>query len=281
MAVIPASADQRLADSRMMSAVIVCTHPRSRMDLFNAYRKTFASLDPDELVVWWYCGFIVRAREGLGKVPLTQAETIMVYRTRDIDADTFTIDWTEVGVFRDVLTGGLVQGSFNPFDGSLAPHPQSFVDGPATFTVSRRGEGVDIQLVQHNARIDGVRLEVAINAATLGLKQTETKSRTFHRSDGSLPPLDGPDATHIETVLSIWSPLAAVDDPAQRNVPSRGFYTSGAPAGRESKGSWASTSVQGFMQKASVHERVNPTAWDRLQCLYPSFFSGDRIDPEW
>ena len=251
------------------------------MDLFNTYRKMFASLDPDELVVWWYCGFVTSAREGLGTVPLTQAETIMVYRTRDLDDDTFTIDWTEVGVFRDVLTGGTMTATFNPFTGAFTPHPRTFVDGPATFTVRRRGEGIDVGLVQHNAWIDGVQVDVDVGAATVGLKQTETKSRTFHRPDGSLPPLDGPDATHIATVLSIWSPRDAVDDPMRRNVPSRGFYSSGTPPGRESKGSWAGTSVQGFMQKASVDERVNPLAWERLQECFPSFFKHDRIDPTW
>ena len=251
------------------------------MDLFNAYRKTFASLDPEELVVWWYCGFVVAARDGVGTVPITQAETIMVYRTRDVAADTFTIDWTEVGAFRDVVTGRTMEAWFNPFSGVLVPHPQSFVDGPATFTVRRQGDGIDIRLVQHNARIDSVRLEVATSPATVGLKQTEVKVRTFHRPDGTLPPLDGPDATHIETVLSIWSSLDAVNDPSVPNASSRGFYTSGAPRDRASKGSWAGTTVQGSMHKASVHERVNPTAWDRLQDLYPSFFDGDRIDPEW
>ena len=249
------------------------------MDLYDAYRKMFASRDPDERVVWWYCGFVVSGREGVGEIPLTQAETIMVYRTRDVDAETFTIDWTEVGVFRDLVTGEQMEGWFNPFDGVVTPHPRSFVDGPATFTVRRNGEGVAIHLVQHNARIDGVTLAVSRNARSLGLVQTETKSRTFHRPDGSLPPLDGPDATHIDTVLSIWSPLAAVDDTAVGNAPSRGFYTSGSKSGKGT-GSWASTSVRGVMQKASVDERVNPTAWKRLEILYPDFFSDGRIDPE-
>lgn len=252
------------------------------MDLFDAYRKTFASLDPDELVVWWYCGFVVSRREGTGEIPLTQAETIMVYRTRDLDAETFAIDWTEVGAFRDLVTGERMEGWFNPFDGTLAPHPKSFVDGPATFTVRRvnKDGDIDIELVQHNARIDGVTLAASVNATTLGLVQTETKTRTFHRPDGTLPPLDGPEATHIDTVLSIWSSLADVRDATCRNAPSRGFYTSGSKGG-EGTGSWASTSVRGVMQKARVDERVNPIAWERLQRFYPDFFSGDRIDPDW
>ena len=248
------------------------------MDLFEAYRKTFASRDPTQRVVWWYCGFVVSRREGVGEIPLTQAETIMVYRTRDVDAETFTIDWTEVGVFRDIVTGTVMDGWFNPFDGVVAPHPRSFVDGPATFTVRRHGDGIDIHLVQHNARIDGVELAVSRNARSLGLVQTETKSRTFHRPDGSLPPLDGPEATHIDTVLSIWSPLDAVDDPAIDNAPAHGFYTSGSKGGAGT-GSWASTSVRGVMRKATVDERVNPVAWERLEEIYPDFFRDGRIDP--
>ena len=250
------------------------------MDLFSAYRRTFATFDPDELVVWWYCGVVVSNREGVGQVPITQAETIMVYRTRDVDADTFTIDWTEVGAFRDITTGERMDGWFNPFSGLVLPYPKSFVDGPATFTVTRAGEqGISVALVQHNARIDGVKLDFSINDRTLGIVQTETKTRTFHRPDGTLPPLDGPDATHIDTVLSVWSDLAAAQDAGRPNVASHGFYSSGSRAG--GSGSWASTQVQGTMQKARVDEKVNPVAWDRLQAFYPDFFTGDRIDPVW
>ena len=35
------------------------------------------------------------------------------------------------------------------------------------------------------------------------------------------------------------------------------------------------------MRKATVAERVNPSAWDRLEALYPAFFTDGRIDPEW
>ena len=249
------------------------------MDLFDAYRKMFAA-PAGEDVVWWYCGVVLSTREGVGQIPLTQAETIMVYRTTDLDADTFTLDWTEVGYFRDVNSGERMDGWFNPFGFRTEPYPKSFVDGPATFTVRRRGADVDLQLVQHNARIDGVTLAASVNAATLGLVQTESKTRTFHRPDGSLPALDSPDATAIETVLSIWSPLDAVNDASTRNVASRGFYRSGSgkPGG---SGSWASTAVQGTMCKGRPDERVNPVAWDRLQRFYPAFFKGDRIAPEW
>lgn len=250
------------------------------MDLFDVYRRTFASRDPDELVVWWYCGFVVSRREGVGDIPLTQAETIMVYRTRDLDADTFAIDWTEVGVFRDIATGETMPGWFNPFNGITTPHPKSFVDGPATFTVRRQREGIDIALVQHNARIDGVKLDVSVNPTTIGLVQTETKTRTFHRPDGSLPPLDGPEATHIDTVLSVWSAKADLDDRDLANVPSRGYYTSGSKSSAQAS-SWASTSVKGVMRKTRVDDRFNPIAWDRLQGFYPDFFTGDRIDPVW
>ena len=170
------------------------------MDLFTAYRKMFASLT-DEPVVWWYCGGVTTQRDGVGVVPHVQAETIMVYRTRSVDANGFTIDWTEVGYFRDITTGEQLDGWFNPFSQLTEPYPKSFVDGPATFTVSRAGHAVDVALVQHNAHIDGVALAASWNPASLGLVQTETKTRTFHRPDGSLPPLDSPDATQIETVL--------------------------------------------------------------------------------
>ncbi len=248
------------------------------MDLFNAYRKMFASCDPRETVVWWYCGVVIAAREGVGEVPITQAETIMAYRTRELGPDAFAIDWTEVGYFRDITTGEPLDGWFNPFRNAVEPYPRSFVDGPATFSIRRAAGGVQIDLVQHNARIDGVALAVQHGPASVGLVQTETKTRTFHRADGSLPALDSADATAIETVLSIWSPAAAVADAAQHNVPGHGFYKSGSRGA--GGGSWASTSVRGTMQKARDDERVNPMAWDRLKRLYPAFFNGDRVAPD-
>ena len=208
----------------------------------------------------------------------------MAYRTRDLGADRFALDWNEIGYFRDITSGEPMDGWFNPFLGARGPYPKSFVDGPATFTVSRTdGGGVHIDLVQHNARIDGVSLVASINDKSIGLVQTETKTRTFHRPDGSLPALDSPDATAIETVLSIWSDPAAVADPAQRNVASHGFYKSGSrgTGGAGGGGSWASTTVRGTMQKARDDERVNAIAWARLQQLYPAFFKADRIAPAW
>jgi hypothetical protein len=252
------------------------------MDLFTTYRKMFATL-ADEPVVWWYCGGVTAPREGVGLVPHVQAETIMVYRTRDVGTDTFTIDWTEVGYFRDIATGEPLEGWFNPFTQRTEPYPKTFVDGPATFTVrrvaegDREGEGVDIRLVQSGAHIEGVRLEHAVGGVSVGLVQTESKRRTFHRPDGTLPPLDSPEATQIETVLSIWSPRAGVDDAAVHNAPAAGFYRSGSKNG--STGGWASTVVTGVMRKARPDERVNPQAWARLQAKFPDFFDGERIAP--
>jgi hypothetical protein len=249
------------------------------MDLYSTYRKMFATL-ADERVVWWYCGGVTAPREGVGLVPHVQAETIMVYRSRDAGPDSFTIDWTEVGYFRDIATGEPLEGWFNPFTQRTEPYPKTFVDGPATFTVRRVDHGgVDIHLVQSGAHIEGVSLTHAVHGASVGLVQTESKRRTFHRPDGSLPPLDSPEATQIETVLSIWSPLSAVDDAAVRNAPAAGFYSSGSKSG--SSGGWASTVVSGVMRKARPHERINPQAWERLREKFPAFFSadGERIDP--
>jgi hypothetical protein len=249
------------------------------MDLFNTYRKMFASLD-DEPVVWWYCGGVTAPRLGVGSVPHVQAETIMAYRTRSLSADRFTIDWTEVGYFRDITTGEPLQGWFNPFTQLIEPYPKTFVDGPATFTVSRVGDGIAVELVQHNARVDGVQVAVCRSTASVGLVQTETKTRTYHRPDGSLPPLDSPEATQIETVLSIWSPLAAVDDAAVHNTAAHGFYRSGSRAtanGQAAGGSWAATVVAGTMRKGRADERVNPQAWQRLQQRFPDFFDGDKV----
>jgi hypothetical protein len=263
---------QAVHDRRIVTNVQIAA-----MDLFTAYRKMFASFD-DKPVVWWYCGGVTAHREGVGMVPIVQAETLMVYRTRELDIDTFTIDWTEVGYFRDITTGQAIEGWFNPYSQQHGPYPQQFVDGPATFTVKRCGQDIQVGLVQHNAQIDSVAVAATWAAASLGLVQTETKTRTFHRADGTLPPLNSPEATQIETVLSIWSPLAAVNDLSVLNAPGRGFYRSGS-RGAGAGGSWAGTAVTGTMHKARPDERVNPQAWDRLQQRFPDFFSGSRIAP--
>lgn len=248
------------------------------MHPYDRYRKMFASFD-DERVVWWYCGGVVAPREGVGAVPHVQAETIMVYRTRTVADDCCTIDWTEVGYFRDITTGEVLDGWFNPFTQQTEPYPKTFVDGPATFTIRRVGEGADVQLVQHKALVEGVELAWSSGEASVGLVQTETKKRAFHRPDGSQPAVDSPEATRIQTVLSIWSPRAAVEDAAVRNAPARGFYRSGSTAG--GGGGWAATVVTGQMCKARPDEHVNPIAWQRLRERFPAFFSADgsRVDP--
>ncbi len=252
------------------------------MDLFNTYRKMFASFDSED-VVWWYTGVVLSHKEGLGQIPQTSAETIMVYRTLDVDENCFTIDWQEVGYFRDITTGEVMdEGWFNPFAWQQQPYPKTFIDGPARFTIKRSadGSGIDVHLVQNQARIDGVKLAVSVNEKSVGLVQTESKTRTFHRPDGSLPDLDSPEAVAIETVLSIWSDLAAVGDVSQGNVASRGYYTSGSRlAGGTS--SWAGTKVHGQMYKGRVDEKINPEAWSRLAKAFPHFFKNDRVAPDW
>ncbi len=71
-----------------------------------------------------------------------------------------------------------------------------------------------------------------------------------------------------------------MNDEAQRNVASHGFYSSGAGASGGT-GAWAQTRVQGTMCKARPDERVNPTAFERLRAIYPKSFKGDRIAPDW
>jgi len=57
---------------------------RQTMDLFDTYRRMFASRDNRETVIWWCCGVVASHREGVGEVPLAHAETIMAYRMRDL-----------------------------------------------------------------------------------------------------------------------------------------------------------------------------------------------------
>ena len=249
------------------------------MDHFAAYRKLFSSTGNDD-VCWWYCGMVFTDIDGLGEVPMSQAETLMAFKTETPSADRMKITWREIGYFRDIATGEIVTSWHSPFTGKDEVRAKSFEDGPAEYTVTRKGDSVEVALRQSHARIDSVTLVAAVANGQISLVQTEDKKRSYERPDGSWPEVDSAEASEIRTVLAIYGSAAEVADSATTNVRASGFYRSGSLK-KGGPGAWGNSVVKGVMRKAAADEPLNPIAWQRLKQLYPRFFKGDRVSPEW
>lgn len=248
------------------------------MDIFNAYRKLFASTN-NESVCWWYCGVVSADFEGFGDLPRFQAETVMVFDTKTPAPDTLKITWKEIGYFRNIATGEIADAWHNPFTGINEVRSKSFEDGPAEYTVTRNGDGVDVFLTQSHALIEKVKLVTSTADGRVSFVQTEDKTRTYQRPDGSWPDVNSAEARQVRTVLSIFGDLAEVEDPTTTNVRAAGFYRSGAV--KQGTDLRSRSHVKGIMQKAAPDEVLNPIAWHRLKKLYPGFFRGERVDPGW
>ena len=249
-------------------------------DAFDLYRRILFT-DANGEVCWWYCGTVFSEIKGLGNVPISQAETIMLYRTEMVSADCFKVHWKEVGYFRDIATGEILQSWFNPFSGKTVKRASGLEDGPAYYTVSRADTGhnnFSITLTQAHANVHSVKLETTIADGRVCFVQSEDKTRTYQRPDGSWPDLDSADASTILTVLSIYG---SIDD-ARANptfCPGAGFYSSG-PVGKGT-GAWSGTVVRGVMKKAAIDEQLNTLAWQRLNNMYPDFFNNGKVEPDW
>ena len=249
------------------------------MDYFDTYRKMFTSTTNED-VCWWYCGAVFKQIEGLGEVPMSQAETLMAFKTESLSPDAIKITWREIGYFRDLATGEIVTAWHNPFTGNTEVRSKSFVDGPAEYTVTRKADGVQVELTQSHARIKNVSLVTTVANGQISLVQTEDKKRSYARPDGSWPDVDSPEASEIRTVLAIYGSAADVADPAKTNVRAGGYYHSGSSI-KDGPGAWGKSVVKGVMQKARADEKLNPIAWQRLKQIYPEFFKGDRASPNW
>jgi hypothetical protein len=254
------------------------------MDIFNAYRKLFASTT-DEDVCWWFCGTIVSNLEGLCEVPICQAEFIMSYKTEMPAPDTLKILRREIGYYRDPITGEIAQSWFNPLTGKIEISPSFFKEGPSVYTVTKVGDGVEITLLQNRARIKKITLVSSVSDGRVSLMQCEDKLLSRPRFDGSFADLDTPAALNTSTTLSIYGSLDDVLDPKKTNIRASGYYrskqTPNALSDMSATNLWGHSYVIGVMQKAAPDEILNPVAWQRLKTLAPQFFDGERVSPVW
>jgi hypothetical protein len=249
------------------------------LDPLGAYRRMFANAE-DGLAAWWYLGTSFLEVDGFPTIPVLHIETVMVYKTTTLSADAFRMDWWEIGYMRDPVTGEIAETWTNPITGGLQQTPRTFEEGPANFVFTRKGAGLDVQLVQPYARIESVDVVFTAYDGRIMLEQTERKVRGFPLPDGSMPSLESDNVSKALTRLSIISDASDLTRP---DAPCSGSYhfELSAPAWMglgERKGRCV---VKGIMVKAPMNAKLNPTGWARLQALFPACFEGESIRPRW
>jgi len=237
----------------------------------------------DGLVAWWYLGETLCELEGRPTMPTLQAETVMVYRTETLDADTFRIHWWEIGYFRDPITGNVVDQWHNPITGHTASAPKWFEEGPAHYTVKRVAEGIEVDLVQPQAIVKSVVPAIHPAFGQVHLLQTERKARSFPQPDGSIPAPDSDQAAQAVTQLSVYASQSDLDAdlPWVNCTGSYSFELATLPAWLGFGELRGRSITYGRMQKAKINEPLNPIAWERLQALLPACFDQGRIVPKW
>ena len=247
--------------------------------LADAYKKIFASTR-DENVCCWYLGTMYMQPVGYPRTPVLQAVTIMVYRVDDNVPSGFRMRWTEVGYFRDAVTGAPATAWLNPLTGETVPTPRTFRDGPGEYRITPDGNGLVVRLRQPRAVVEGVEVALSVAGSRIFLQQVERKRRrlsTSSESSDAEPP-------RAVTTLSLWADRNQVQDPARVSVAASGTYSfesEGLPGLRGLNAFEGTTLVRGVMRKAPVDEVVNPAAWEVLKPAYPDFFGSDGVAPQW
>jgi hypothetical protein len=254
--------------------------PATPFDALDTYRRMFANAE-DGLSAWWYFGVSFMHVEHYPTIPVQHIETVMIYKTRTLSPDSFRMDWWEIGYMRDPMTGELADTWINPVTGARLTPPRKFEEGPAHFTFTRKGEGLDVTLEQAHARIDSVEVTFTEDDGRVMLNQIERKTRGFPLPDGSMPDLDSEHVSKAETRLTI---ISSLEDLKRPDAPSSGSYSfelKQAPPWMQLGNRKGRCVVEGIMVRAGVNEKINPTAWARLQALFPDCFDGEELRPKW
>ncbi len=252
----------------------------SSMSHLDIYRRMF-SMPKDGLAAYWYLGAMSVAVEPYPVIPVLQVETLMIYKTTTLSPVQFRMDWWEIGVMRDPVTGEIPQVWTNPITGAKISPPKSFEEGPASFTVTQVGNGLKVDLVQAHAQILGVEVQIEHVQDRVFMRQTERKIRGFPRPDGSLPNPGEPGSVQAQTQLAVWADATALE---ADDYP----FSSGAYEFKLGVPDWMGFGdrpgvclTRGVMTKAAMNETLNPTAWVRLQQIFPQRFEGDEVRPVW
>ena len=247
--------------------------------MLDAYRKILASTR-DEDTCCWYLGTMFLRLEGRPDIPVIQAETIMVYRL-DSSGAAPRIRWTEIGYFRDPATGSPATSWLNPLTGRTVPTPRSFRDGPGSYTLAAKNDGLAVTLFQTGATVEGVETTLTVDGSRLCLHQVERKIREVRENATAAEIARLPRAV---TTLNLWADRAEVENPATTSAAASGSYsfeTAGLPGWAGLDGMTGSTIVRGIMRKASTRDILNPPAWQMMKATYPDFFNSDGVAPHW
>ena len=245
-----------------------------------AYRKILASTREED-VVCWYLGTMMLRPEGEPEIPVFQAETIMVYRADDKYESGFRVRWTEVGLFRDPVTGRPMHSWTNPLTGKTTPMNQTFRDGPGEYRIAAAGSGVAVTLIQTGATVDGVDCAMTVEGDRVKWQQVERKIRDVK------PGMSKDDVAKLPravTTLTLWSSAAEIGDPTIASAAASGSYsfeTAGLPTYFGQPDRTGSAIVRGIMRKAPAREALNANGWDIMKAAYPDFFGRDGVAPKW
>lgn len=248
---------------------------------FDIYRKTLTSLEETESA-WWYLGTSTVEVAGHPEIVVSHVETVMVYRSRTLGANSYRVPWWEIGVFRDAITGEIPTTWTNPVTGVVNDHPQKFEEGPSGFSIRAAGDGVEMfDAVQAFAALESAEISFRDVGSRVVVTQVETKTRSFPGKDG-IPDLDAGEGSRSRTVLQWMAERADLESSAP-SVHATGMYSLeiAAPAWLGFGDTPAKFMVKGLMVKAPMQAPLNPRGWADLQTLYPHYFADGAIIPRW
>ena len=250
------------------------------MNAVDTYRRMFAT-PTDGLAAYWYFGTMFVQVEDLPELPVITAETLMVYKTSTPEPDTLVMDWWEIGVMRDPVTGEIAEHWVNPITGATIPTPRKFEEGPAGFVVRPQGDGLKIELVQAHAKVIGVETTITESDGRVFLDQVERKYRGFPRPDGTFPEPGEPGSFEARTQLSIWADRAELESSAYPFSSGSYSFSLGLPPWMGFGDRAGACITRGIMRKAPMNDPLNGIAWARLKAEYPGRFDGDAVAPAW
>lgn len=248
---------------------------------FDIYRKTLTSLEEVESA-WWYLGTTTAQIEGHPEIVVNHVETVMVYGSQTLDADSYRVPWWEIGLFRDAITGELPTTWTNPVTGIVSDPPLKFEEGPSGFSIRADGDGVAMfDAVQAFAALESAEISFRDVGSRVVVTQVETKTRSFPGKDG-IPDLDAGEGTRSRTVLQWMAERADLESSAP-SVHATGVYSFeiGAPPWLGFGDTPVKFMVKGLMVKAPMQHPLNPRGWADLQKLYPHYFVDGAITPRW
>jgi hypothetical protein len=246
------------------SKIAVASADTAGLDPFSTYGRMFASTREGAECAWWFMGALPLQVEDIGAVDFVQEETIRVHRVEVPGPGQLDILWREVGVFRDITSGAVPTGWYNPIKGALQPQTGQLKGGPSRHLIRKRGDELEIALQVKNTTASRITIDGRVSGDRVCLTHIEEKSRSD--KNGAAPSV-------IRTVFKIYASLADLRG-TDAAVNASGFY------GVRNR-TTGNVFVNGLMQKAQLDEKVNPLAWERAQARYPEFFQGDRLAPSW